>query len=224
MMKVSGRILISCSALILVLTSVSAIEILDSIDDLKRINFGSNYEGLLPPGNTRYYTIGNIYQERGLELPHHVVYPRSEYVGRNRARIIVRVRNQRRQGLQIIDEVYITQHYEDNRGPDYDPHHTYLITTNLLRQIRQFSMNGDQQLLVSLRNRFGSNADDSRLRLIRNTWGSLACLGLLLFIVVQSGTTSDRNNNLGKDCVLFILLLVFIAFIILFSSANKQHA
>ncbi|XP_051797023.1 uncharacterized protein LOC110956029 [Acanthochromis polyacanthus] len=267
MMKVSGRILIRCAALTLVLTSGSAIQILDSIDDLKRINFGrsvpthslvllhwfantvtidgyngislnfdpdsgdygshyyGNYEGLLPLGNNRYYTIGNIYQERGLQLPHHVVNPRPEYAGRNRARIIVRVRHQGRQGLQIIDEVYITQHYEmsDNQGTDYDPHQTFLITPNLLRQIRQFSMNGDQHLLMSLRNRFGSNVDDSQLRLIRNTWGSLACLGLLLRIVVQSGT-SDRNNNLCNDCVLFMLLLLFIAFFILFGNANKQHA
>uniref|UniRef100_A0A3P8SKI4 Uncharacterized protein n=1 Tax=Amphiprion percula TaxID=161767 RepID=A0A3P8SKI4_AMPPE len=163
MMKVSGRILISCRinfgrsvptrSLVLLhwfanTVTIDGYNMISLNFDPDNGDYGShhysNYEGLLPRGNTRYYTIGNIYQERGLELPHHVVYPRPEYVGRNRARIIVRIRNQRRQGLQIIDEVYITQHYEDNRGPDYDPHHTYLITTNLLRQIRQFSMNGDQ--------------------------------------------------------------------------------
>uniref|UniRef100_A0A3Q1FLN2 Uncharacterized LOC110956029 n=1 Tax=Acanthochromis polyacanthus TaxID=80966 RepID=A0A3Q1FLN2_9TELE len=276
-MKVSGTIVICCAALTLVLTSVSAVPRLNSIDDLKKVDFGQsvptrglvllhwfanivdidnnniirlpfdpdsgdygshhygNYERILDPlprGNARYryFTVGNIFQERGLAVPYHVVHYQSGNEERNRNRIIIRVRE---------------QNMSDNQGTDYDPHQTFLITTNLLRQIRQFSMNGDQHLLMSLRNRFGSNVEDSQLSFIRNTWGSLACLGLLLRIVaterfyifqaqgrLQSGSTSDRNdllflstsdrdNNLFTVCVVFILLLVFI---LLIASSIKQHA
>ncbi|XP_008286289.1 uncharacterized protein LOC103361859 [Stegastes partitus] len=284
MMKVSGRVPVCCVTLILVLTSVSAVQRLNSISDLKTVGFGQsvptealvllhwfantvtidsynmislnfdpdnsdygahhygNYEGLLDPlGNARYryYTIGNIYQEGGMPLPPHVVRPRYEYAGRNRARIIVRVRQQNvgRQGLQIIDEVYITQHHENghNWGTEYDPDHTYLVTTNLLRQIRQFPMNGDLRLLTDLRNRFGSRADDSQLRSIIKSWSDLACLGLLLFIVVQEGFYSSRlqyqsaatrrnsNDGWSNDCVIIAVLLLILALVALILGSISVH-
>ncbi|XP_068574753.1 uncharacterized protein [Cebidichthys violaceus] len=243
MMKMSGRVMICCVALFLVLTSVSAVQKLRSINALKNINFGEsvpkhslvllywfantvdiddnnviwltfdpnredycshyyhNSEGLLddlPWGNVyQYYTIGNLNQETSMPLPHYVVSPQTtEYVGRNRDRIIIRVREQNtgRRALQRIDQVYITQHYDtsENLGTPYDPDHTYRITTNLLRQIRQFFVGQNQQQLLQLRNNFGSNADVSH---IRNTWGDLACLGLLLFIVIQEKSCHRPNNR-----------------------------
>ncbi|KAI3359251.1 hypothetical protein L3Q82_002770 [Scortum barcoo] len=135
-----------------------------------------NYEGLLDqlPWGYRYYTVGNLHQST--QLPSYVLRPQSlEYVGRNRDRIIIRVREQNTGGRarQRIDQVYITQHYDTSeyQGTPYDPDHTYQVTTNLLRQIREFSVGQNQQTLSYLRNRFGSNADDFY---IRNTWGHLA--------------------------------------------------
>ncbi|XP_054463472.1 uncharacterized protein LOC129098479 [Anoplopoma fimbria] len=159
-----------------------------------------NSEGLLdvlPWGNVyRYYTIGNLNQETSMPLPAYVVDPPLEYEEGNRDRIIIRVREQNtgRRAQQRIDQVYITQHYDtyENMGTDYDPDHTYRITINLLRQIREFSVGGNQQQLLQLRNRFGSNADVLH---ITNTWGELAFLGLLLFIVIQEKNSSNQQNR-----------------------------
>lgn len=48
----------------------------------------------------------------------------------NRARIIFRVRR------QTIERVYLTQHFGSNLSA-YDPNHTYEISTDLLRELRQ---------------------------------------------------------------------------------------
>ncbi|XP_028456023.1 uncharacterized protein LOC114570023 [Perca flavescens] len=158
-----------------------------------------NYEGLLDPlplGNRyRYYTIGNLNHETSMPLPLYVVRPPTGYVGGNRDRIIIRVREQNIAGQALqIDQVYITQHYDtsEHQGTPYDPDHTYRITTNLLRQIREFSVGEIQQQLLHLRNLYGSNADVLH---IRNTWGDLACLGLLLYIVIQEKHSSNKHNN-----------------------------
>ncbi|XP_042247877.1 uncharacterized protein LOC121883601 isoform X2 [Thunnus maccoyii] len=243
MMKMSGRSVSCCVALFLVLTSVSAVQKLKSINDLKKINFdwsvpkhslvllhwfantvdidnndvirltfdpnedyGShhygNYEGLLDPlpqGRYRYYTVGNLNQDTSIPLPQYVLHPPTEYVGRNLDRIIFRVREQNtgRQAGQTIDQVYITQHYgTSNAGTSYDPAHTYWITPNLLRQIREFSVEENHRNSLSeLRDDFGSNINDSQLRHLRNIWGNLACLGLLLFIVIQDKSSNNQQNN-----------------------------
>ncbi|XP_071329948.1 uncharacterized protein [Trachinotus anak] len=246
MTRMSGRVTSCCVVLFLTLTCVSAQQKLNSINDLKKINFGQyvpkhillllhwfantvdidnndviyltfdpnngdygshhygNYEGLLDPlprGNVRYryYTVGNLNQNSPMRLPSYVIHPPAEFVGRNRDRIIFRVREQNtgRQALQRIDRVYLTQHYEtsENQGTRYDPDHTYQVTTNLLREITQFSVGEDQQSLSELRDRFGSNADDSQLWDIKNIWGDLACLGLLLFIVIQEKYSSNHHTR-----------------------------
>ncbi|XP_045898966.1 uncharacterized protein LOC123966925 isoform X2 [Micropterus dolomieu] len=233
----SGRVTGCCVALFLVLTSVSAVQRINSINDLKRINFGQsvpkhslvllhwfasvvdidnnviwltfdpnnedygshhygNFEELLDPlpWGYRYYTVGNLYQDTLIQLPSYVVRPPDpEYVGRNRDRIIIRVREQNTR-LRSIDQVYITQHYEpsENQGTPYDPTHTYQITTNLLRQIREFSVGENQQTLTRLRNRFRSHADEFH---IRNTWRHLACLGLFLFIVIEEKNSFKQDND-----------------------------
>uniref|UniRef100_A0A4W6C888 Uncharacterized protein n=1 Tax=Lates calcarifer TaxID=8187 RepID=A0A4W6C888_LATCA len=183
MMRISGR--------------VTTVQRLNSINDLKRINFGqsvpkhsllllhwfanevdidrnnvirltfdpdnedygshhySNYEGLLDPlpnGNThQYYTVGNLNQGTSVQLPNYVTHSRREYEGENMDRIIFRVREPHtgQRVLQRIDRVFITQHYE-YQETDYDPDHTYEITTDLLMQIRQFSVSvgEDQSSLI----------------------------------------------------------------------------
>ncbi|XP_074512976.1 uncharacterized protein LOC141781261 [Sebastes fasciatus] len=168
--------------------------------DPNRGDYGShqyhNSEGLLDRlhrgSGYRYYTFGNLHQETSIPLPPYVVRPQREYVGTNSDRIIIRIREQNTgwRALQRIDQVYITQHTEHQR--EYDPDHTYRITVNLLRQIREFSVGQNQQQLLQLRNRYASNADEFR---IRNTWGDLACLGLLLFIVIQEKYSSSQQNN-----------------------------
>ncbi|KAL3053867.1 hypothetical protein OYC64_006240 [Pagothenia borchgrevinki] len=237
MMKISGGVTWCFVALLLALTSVSAVQReLNSISDLKKINFGQsvpkhsllllhwfantvtideddvieltfdpdsgdygshhygNFEGLLdtlPRGNQyRYYTIGSLSQDQSMQLPSYVFRPSRQYEGENRDRIIVCVREQNtgQQVFRRIDQVYITQHIPNHA--EYDPAHTYSITTNLLRQIREFSVGPNQ--LSYLRNRFGSSADDVQ---IRNTWGHLACLGLLLYIVIQEKHSFTPHYN-----------------------------
>ncbi|XP_051797019.1 uncharacterized protein LOC127530240 [Acanthochromis polyacanthus] len=246
MMKVSGTIVICCAALTLVLTSVSAVPRLNSIDDLKKVDFGQsvptrglvllhwfanivdidnnniirlpfdpdsgdygshhygNYERILDPlprGNARYryFTVGNIFQGRGLAVPYHVVHYQSGNEERNRNRIIIRVREQN--VGSTIDQVYITQHYEtsDHMGTQYDPEETYQVTVNLLRRIREFPLEGNQMsTLADLTNRFGSNADNSQLRNLIKTWKSLACLGLFLIIVIEEKHSPAQRNNRPK--------------------------
>ncbi|XP_019117434.2 uncharacterized protein LOC109139201 [Larimichthys crocea] len=158
-------------------------------------HYYGNYEGMLNPlpEGYRYYTVGNLYEDTTEELPSYVRNPPREYRGRNMDRIIFRVQEQkaRQTALQRIDQVYITQHYE-HQGT-YNPNYTYQITANLLRQIREFSVGGNQ--LLHLRNHFGSNANDLDLRHIRNIWGDLACLGLLLFIVIQEKYSSIQQTG-----------------------------
>ncbi|XP_026181454.1 uncharacterized protein LOC113141323 [Mastacembelus armatus] len=244
MMKVSGRLTVCCVALLFLLTSECAIQRLNSINDLKKINFGQsvpkhsllllhwfantvsidnnnviwltfdpnnrdygshhyrNAEGLLDPlpQGSRYYTVGNLHLNSSEELPHYVFYPVMEYDGSNRDRIIFRVRQQNTgfQTWQRIERVYITQHYDtsEHQGTAYDPLYTYQVTTNLLREIQEFSVAQVQQNSLSeLRDHFGSNADESELWNIRNTWGDLATLGLLLFIVTQEKYSSNQRKK-----------------------------
>ncbi|XP_074512981.1 uncharacterized protein LOC141781264 isoform X2 [Sebastes fasciatus] len=272
MMKMSGRVTSCCVALFFFLNSVSAVQKkLDSIDDLKQINFGQsvpkhsllllywfantveidehdvirlafdpnsraygshyygNFEELLDPlhrgSGYRYYTVGSLNQETSMPLPPYVVRPPREYAGTNSDRIIIRAREENIGGraLQRIDQVYITQHIA-HQG-EYDPDQTYRITTNLLRQIREFSVGQNQQQLLQLRNRYGSNADEF---LIRNTWGDRAGLGLLLFIVIQKkytlphGVTWQKHSNQNIwDNNALIILLLFVIFIYILLNSDK---
>ncbi|XP_026019485.1 uncharacterized protein LOC113020033 [Astatotilapia calliptera] len=197
-MKMFGRMMSCCVALLLTFSSVSAVRRkLNSITDLSG-DYGSHHyrndEQLLEPlpWGYQYYSLGNIHREGSLRLPHHVF--QLEHEDGNRARIIIRVREPN----QRIDRVYITQHYgtSEHRGTDYDPQYTYEITADLLRAISKFSMDSnDINLLMSLRDHFRSSADDSQLSEMRNTWGHLACLGLLLFIVIQKSNSSHKHNR-----------------------------
>lgn len=257
MMKMSRGVTVCCLFAFLALRCGSAYQRLNSIKDLKKIDFGQsvpkhslvllhwfantvysdnndviwltfepdrgdygshhygNYERLLDPlplGNVRYryFTVGNLNQGTATQLPDYVLHPPVEYMGTNRDRIIFRVREEHAasQAWHRIDQVYITQHYapSEGQGTRYDPCHTYRITTNLLRQLRQFSVEENRNSLSELRDDFGSNISDSELRDLRNTWKDLACLGLMLFIVVQekylnrpSNQPSNRPSNRPND-------------------------
>ncbi|XP_068606339.1 uncharacterized protein [Brachionichthys hirsutus] len=231
-MKALGGVTDCCALLFLLLTSASAVKKLDSIKDLKDIDFGKsvpkhslillhwfantveidnnnnmmrmtfdpntdygshhygNFERILdpPPRGYRYFTVGNLNQETSVDLPDYVVSPPRGYVGDNRDRIIMRVWEQR------LDQVYMTQHYtvSEHQGTTYDPVHTYQVSINLLRRIREFSMRNNQLPLVSLRHRYGSHADVND---IGNKWGNLACLGLLLFIVMEEKHSQNQRDN-----------------------------
>nr|XP_043906055.1 uncharacterized protein LOC122784777 [Solea senegalensis] len=286
-MKIPGQVTSFCLALLLAMTSVSAVQRLNSISDLKKIDFGrsvprhsllllywfasvveidrnyvirlnfdpnsedygshhyGNFENLLerlPPGH-QYYTVGNLNQGTTgrSQLPHYVANPGAENNGGNRDRIIISV-NQQNSGWhtwQIIHRVYITQHYGGSPSGEYDRQNTYEISSNLLRQIRQFSEGTN---LRELTNRFGSNINDSQLWDIRNTWGqTLAGLGLLLYIVIGGGSvyfTNQQNstlqsarytqpyvydsipeNNSFSECCTMVLGLIFVFVVFLFFMA-----
>ncbi|CAL8386412.1 unnamed protein product, partial [Gadus morhua 'NCC'] len=158
-----------------------------------------NYEGVLdrlPPGQ-QYYTLGNsMINNHRISLPSYVTGDVNHLLGgevMNRARIIFSLL-----GQDIIDQVFITQHYQASQGQGtvYDPVHTYQITINLLRELRVFSLDQNQQSELSeIRTNFGSGIDYDKLCFIRNTWGQLACVGLLLFIVINERNTPCRPNR-----------------------------
>lgn len=142
--------------------------------DLVREDYGShhygNFERLLnpPPPGYHYYTVGNINQDTTVRLPDDVVNSLLRYGAQNRNRIIIRVQR----SLQIIDQVYLTQHYgsSEYKGTGYDPYHTYQITTNLLRELRQFPVGYNQPPPSGLRNQFGRIVYECQSRDIGNRW------------------------------------------------------
>ncbi|XP_041672925.1 uncharacterized protein LOC121529224 [Cheilinus undulatus] len=275
-MKMTGGVMWCFVALLFALTSVSAIQRLNSINDLKRIDFGRsvpehslvllywfahtviidgnndirltfdpsngdygshqyyNHENLLDrlPRGQRYYTIGNVNQGGSIQLPAYVLNPPTLVGVGNSDRIVIRVRD------QVIEEVYLTQH-SYNQGTSYDPSYTYQITTNLLREIHEFSEGGNYQTLVNLRDRYRSDADLSH---IWNSLGDLACLGLFLCIALkkqvyfreQSRRPDNRNNyessgSRGSDanssadsekddtlcCCIFVAVLIVVAILVI---------
>uniref|UniRef100_A0AAQ6ITU2 Uncharacterized protein n=1 Tax=Anabas testudineus TaxID=64144 RepID=A0AAQ6ITU2_ANATE len=276
MMKMSGRVTVSCLALLLTMTSVSAVRRLNSIRDLSDIDFGQtvpeqclvllywlastveidnnviwltfdpnnvdygshhygNFEGLLDQfQGHRYYSVGNIYKETSVQLPAYYVNNGNE--DRNRARIILgfrRVNAGRQQ--QRIEAVYITQHFWNyqGEGTKYDPQHTYEISMNLLREIREVSVRGNQMPLAILRDRYARNINEFQLNDIRNNWGNLAGLGLLLFIVMQRRYDSNhiryrhhiqhrQNDNAMLICCVVLVFLALL-FLLLNSSQPKSR-
>ena len=160
-----------------------------------------NYEGVLdrlPPGQ-QYYTLGNInpmINDNGISLPSYVAGHVNHLLGGeelNRARIIFSLLDQ-----DTIDQVFITQHYEANQGQGtvYDPVHTYWISINLLRELREFFLDRRSHSELSwIVGNFGSGIYDHELSSVRNTWGHLACVGLLFFIVINERNTLCRPNK-----------------------------
>lgn len=211
-------------------------------------DYGSHYYGnrgdlFAQSWGSRYYTIGNINASRSVPLPPHV---RAQSGHGNRGRIIIRVSEA--SGMRQVEQVYITQHYHpfNYQRSDYDPGQTYEITTNLLREIREFSMERhDVESLMYLRNRFGRNVNNFQVNNIRDKWNHLASLGLLLFIVRNTWpslyyheqgklhSAPRRNDSWSyiQDCgsfcrsllsfLFFLLVGAFLCFF-LYAAASKK--
>lgn len=137
----------------------------------------SNFERLLDelPTGYRYYTLGNVNQQTSLQLPSH---------RRNRARIIIRVRER----SQTVDQVYITQHYQtyDYQRSEYDPEQTYLISTNLLREIRRAPMDNSPIHRVNASQSWdtGNRQAATRRNGQPNGWDSDWLIALVVVVVV----------------------------------------
>ncbi|CAL8338283.1 unnamed protein product [Arctogadus glacialis] len=155
-----------------------------------------NFEGFLDPVpyGQRYFTLGNInpnINNQRISLPSY--FTDNDLFGHeelNRARIIFTLSYQ-----NTISRVYITQHYQthQDQGTLYDPEHTYQITINLLRELRVFSVDRiSHSELSEIGGDFESGIDYNN---IRNTWGQLACVGLLLFIVINQRNVPCRPNR-----------------------------
>ncbi|XP_014326992.1 uncharacterized protein LOC106699847 [Xiphophorus maculatus] len=123
----------------------------DPASDYGSHHYG-NFEDMLDqlPWGYQYYTIGNLYEDDSDSLPSYVRNPHRRNIDdNNKARIIIRVEEGHsgpRPG-QIIDQVYITQHFDtSDEGTNYDPDHTYRITPSLLHAIRRRNITEIQQL------------------------------------------------------------------------------
>ncbi|CAL8329700.1 unnamed protein product [Boreogadus saida] len=160
-----------------------------------------NFQGFLNrlPYGQRYFTLGNInpnINNQRIPLPSYFTdNDLFGYEELNRARIIFTLSSQ-----NTIGQVYITQHYQTNQdqGTVYDPEHTYRITIDLLRELRVFSFDRrEQSELSEIRSYFGSSIGNSELHSIINTWYQLACVGLLLFIVINERNLPCRPYRAG---------------------------
>uniref|UniRef100_A0A8C5FMM9 Uncharacterized protein n=1 Tax=Gadus morhua TaxID=8049 RepID=A0A8C5FMM9_GADMO len=158
-----------------------------------------NVQGFLDPlpFRHRYFTLGNInplINNQRRSMPSYFTNDlnrllRGEVL--NRARIIFSYSSQ-----DTVGQVFITQHYQASQGQGtvYDPEHTYRISINLLRELRVFSLDQHSELSEIGRD-FGSSIDYYELSSLRNTWGQLACVGLLLFIVINQRNVHCRPNR-----------------------------
>ncbi|KAM4598282.1 uncharacterized protein ACJ7VT_021805 [Polymixia lowei] len=231
--------LLKCFLFLVVLDSVPAIQELNSISDLKNIDFGcnfprhglmllhwfannvhiddnniiqlnfepnrgdygfhhySNYDRLLPDNRPtfHYYTVGNLNPDsnhsNARALPYYVTQNFHNSRGNqnnNRDRITVRIQDEygNLQTRRTVHQVYITQH-NPSMGSAYDGANTYLIATNLLREIRDLPQNrptthtGIQEIQQRYRNIDENVFNDLRSSLMLVDFS----LGLLLAIVLS---------------------------------------
>ncbi|XP_056434883.1 uncharacterized protein LOC130372751 isoform X2 [Gadus chalcogrammus] len=161
-----------------------------------------NVPGFLDPlpFRHRYFTLGNInplINNQRRSMPSYFTNDlnrllRGEVL--NRARIIFSYSSQ-----DTVGQVFITQHYQASQGlgTGYDPEHSYRISINLLRELRVFSLDRrEHSELSEIGGDFGSSIDYDKLYSLRNTWGQLACVGLLFFIVInERNTLCDRARE-----------------------------
>ncbi|XP_076869924.1 uncharacterized protein LOC143521185 isoform X2 [Brachyhypopomus gauderio] len=85
--------------------------------------------------SSAYYSLGSLSLRNANQLPGYVTqdYYNAEGPMRNMDRVVIRMSDDQ----DTIEEVYITQHYEDrSRGSGYDPDHTYRVLPSLLREIQ----------------------------------------------------------------------------------------
>lgn len=249
-MKTSGVIICLLLAA-LTLSCESAHQQLDSLDDLRTIDFGEsvpihsllllywfahtvniepyymvtvnfnpnrdfgshpygNYENLLdqPRYGYQYYTVGNLYESSSYELPDYIRNPPvRDNSRRNRGRIIFSAERQNSRPI-MIDRIYLTQH--DLSSNEYDPNHTYQISINLLRQIRQY---GNPTALLR------AIFEDNRLR----SWST----GRYTYPSYYEQSSSSNRGTGGEiwECVcraLMLLTLLFIFAVLIFHFAQRK--
>ncbi|KAK7930324.1 hypothetical protein WMY93_006719 [Mugilogobius chulae] len=117
--------------------------------------FGShhygNFGGLLepPPQDHRYFTVGNLHND---EFPEYVRNPTIRgFYATNRDRIVFSAQRLRT-GEYRIHRVFLTQHQNDQSDQsDYDPTHTYEISTDLLPLIGNRSLKAFIHFLIKVR-------------------------------------------------------------------------
>ncbi|MED6231651.1 hypothetical protein ATANTOWER_001996 [Ataeniobius toweri] len=173
-----------------------------------------NFENILDrsPSGYKYYTVGNIHKDSSKQLPPYVRSGSSGSIGWNRARIIFSATEYN--GIWNIRQVYITQHYGTSiyNGTNYDPEHTYLITTNLLREFRGRSVAEIQQgATVSQRSNYGNTSTH-----LQGSYYSYQNT----YIPQSYPRTTDQDNVLGNICL--VLAVCFIVIVLIFlTNVNK---
>ncbi|MEQ2234941.1 hypothetical protein ILYODFUR_036566 [Ilyodon furcidens] len=173
-----------------------------------------NFENILDrsPWGYKYYTVGNLHKDSSNQLPPYVVQARSGSIGWNRARIIFSATEC--DGIWNIRQVYITQHYGTSiyNGTNYDPEHTYLITTNLLREFRGWSVSEIQQgATVSQRSNYGNTS--THLQGSYNSYQNT-------YIPQSYPSTTDQDNVLHNICLVLVVCFIVIFWIFLMN-VNK---
>lgn len=176
-----------------------------------------NDEGILepPPEGYRYYTVGNINRPTSRSLPSYVVDAQRASTEWNKARIIFRVREGDR---KIIDQVYITQHYDfsEGYGSTYDPEHTYRITTNLLQKLRSHTFNEIQRLSnrcqkghIGFRNDSHHHGSPSNQRNMRNSHD------------IQNTRTCSTCGWIACAVVFTVAVVIVICLVVYFGAGRK---
>ncbi|XP_047212263.1 uncharacterized protein LOC124862411 [Girardinichthys multiradiatus] len=176
-------------------------------------HYYGNFQNMLDRSSWgyKYYTVGNIHKDSSKQLPPYVVQARRGSIGWNRARIIFSATECN--GIWNIRQVYITQHYDTprNNGTNYDPEHTYEITTNLLREFRRRSVLEIQQgATVSQRSNYGNTSThlQGSYYSYQNTY------------VPQSYSRTTDQDNLGTICLVLAVCIIVI-FLIFLTNVNK---
>uniref|UniRef100_A0A9J8AZD2 Uncharacterized protein n=1 Tax=Cyprinus carpio carpio TaxID=630221 RepID=A0A9J8AZD2_CYPCA len=109
-----------------------------------------NRERLLPYTNLPYYEVGNLSSTDS--LPHYVT---KNYTGQSDNSNIDRIMVSFNSSWNIFEKIYVTQHSDEVH---FDQNHTYCISTDLLKEIKQLSRdkflkgrtNRSEQLSISM--------------------------------------------------------------------------
>ncbi|XP_070989541.1 uncharacterized protein [Oncorhynchus clarkii lewisi] len=139
---------------------------------------------ILHPESGSYYSLGNMNSNGSRALPDYVTrrFYNSRGPENNRDRVILRVREDGSNQF-IVDEVYVTQHYQqnENRGSGYDPANTYRVNVSLLRQIQRLATIGQNDIPRI----YNVEINHNSLQDLENIWGHTPGLALLLAIVLS---------------------------------------
>lgn len=175
-----------------------------------RADYGSHYygnsDGLLPhrPPGYQYYTVGNLNTDGAVGFPDYVRYQQRDHDGYNRARIIFRVNG------QTIDRVYLTQHYGNNQGSSYDPHHTYEISAALLRELREVPRGDLSRFFRPIFNQQGL------------WYGPFSNVQAAAESSQGAGSALDTVECIGKWVLIVLVIIVVFAIIILSGSKTQK--